>query len=442
MRSLFSNKSKSSIDQPSREGSPETHAYPPAQTAPLTQRYPAGQSQYDGASDSPEQRTYHESGQTQTHPAHQLARSQSHRIGAAPDAAYKPPGRPSVHITGPSSPITDNPIYEERRFPPPPLSQLQPVAPEKERRKSKRSIFSLHKEPKENTSPISNRGPERAGSLLRKSQPGQQGHHSVTVSGPYPQVQPGNTEYQERSQESVYRSQDSLTDTEERTPKEQYYQQGHAQLDQPQSHVGVQPEDQLRGDPRYSQQYQGDRERRSEESGETYLAHQQRQQDQQGGEEDEATAFDHRQIRPPSQLSLLGPPSPGTQSADSRPSSATNVSNPSRFSVQSAAALGPLSQQQQQQQQQHIVMARGDLPPNGLRDQMSQQRDPRLQEPGHGPYAGQQDLRSRVSQHAEQGRSTPPPRSREDIGNMDFQTLLQRHEELRKLSCIVDDGSH
>jgi hypothetical protein len=431
MRSLFSNKSKSSIDQPSREGSPETHAYPPAQTAPLAQRYPAGQAQHDGASESPEQRTYQESGQIQTHPAHLLARSQSHRIGAAPDAAYKPPGRPSVHITGPSSPITDPPIYEEQRFPPPPVSQLQAVAPEKERRKSKRSIFGLHKEPKETTSPTSGRGPGRAGSLLRKSQAGQQGHHSVTISGPYPQVQPGNTTYQERSQESFYRSQDSLTDPEDRTPNEQYYHQGHAQLDQPQSQAGVQAESQLRGDPRYSQQYQGDRERRSEESAETYLAYQQRQQEQRGGKDD-STAFDTRQNRPPSQLSLLGPPSPGTQSADSRPSSATNVSNPSRFSVQSAAALTPLSQQQQQQ----IVMARGDPPPNGLRDQMSQQRDPRLQEPGHGQYTGPQDPRSRVSQHAEQGRSTPPPRSREDIGTMDFQTLLQRHEELRKLIVI------
>lgn len=434
MPSFFSNKSKSSIDQPSREGSPETHAYPPAQTAPLAQRYPAVQSQYDGASDSPEQRTYHESGQIQTHPAHQLARSQSHRTGVAPDAAYKPPGRPSVHIIGPTSPIVDPPIYEEQRFPPPPVKQLQPVVPEKERRKSKRSIFGLHKEPKENTSPTSGRGPGRAGSLLRKSQPGQ-GHHSVTISGPYPQVQPGNTAYHERSQESFYRSQDNLTDTEDTTPNEKYYQQGHAQSDQPQSQAGVRSENQLRGDPRYSQQYQGDRERRSEESAETYFAYQQRQQEQRAGDDD-SDPFDSRQIRPASQLSLLGPPSPGTQSADSRPSSATNVSNQSHFSVQSAAALGPLSQQQQQQ----IAMARGDPPPNGLRDQMSQQRDPRLQEPGHGQYTGPQDPRPRISQHAEQGRSTPPPRSREDIGNMDFQTLLQRHEELRKSLCYtVDD---
>lgn len=441
MRSLFrSNKSQSSIDRfsPSREGSPihpeaPATAYPPpAQTAPLTQRYPRGQSQYEGASDSPEQRSYSEFDQAQTHPAHQLTRSQSHRTGAGPDAAYKSPGRPSVHITGPSSLNTGPSIYEEQRFPPPPVNQVQPVAPEKERRKSKRSIFGLHKDPKENTSPTSGRGPGRAGSLLRKAQPGQQGQQSVTISGPYPQAQPGNQVYQERGQDAFYQSQDSFTDSEDRTPNERYYQQGQGQFDQPQSHPSVNSENQLRGDPRYSQQYQGDRERPSEESAEIYLAYeQQRQQEQRAGEEQDTSAFDPRSIRPPSQLSLLGPPSPGTQSADSRPSSATNVSNQSRFSVQSATALGPLSQQQ------HIAMARGDPPPNGLKDQMSQQRDPRLQEPGHTQYTGPPDPRSRVSQHAEQGRSTPPPRSREDIGNMDFQTLLQRHEELRESSFNI-----
>ena len=464
MPSFFrSNKSQSSIDRfsPSREGSP-THSeapanpYPlPAPTAPLAQRYPAGQPQYDGASESPEQRTYQESSQTQTHPAHQLARAEGHRIDPAPDAAYKSPGRPSVHITGPSSPNTDPPIYDEHRPLPPSASQLQPVEPEKERRKSKRSIFSLHKEPKESTSPTSGRGPGRAASLLKKSPAGQQGHHSVTISGPYPQAKPADTQYQEKVnhsvnitghhpqvnpadtehqeplQQSFYRSQESLTDPENRPSNEQYYQQGQDQLDQPRSQPGVQAEGHFRGEPRHSQQYQGDRERQSEESAETYFAYQQHQQEQRGGEEDDSAAFDPRQIRPPSQLSLLGPPSPGTQSADSRPSSATNQSNPSRFSTQSTAAVGP-QLQQQQQQQQHTLMARGDPPSNGLRDQMNQQRDPRMQDSSHGQYNGQQDPRTRVSQHPEQGRSTPPPRSREDNSSMDFQTLLQRYEELRK----------
>ena len=472
MPSFFrSNKSQSSIDRfsPSREGSP-THfeapanPYPlPAPTAPLAQRYPAGQPQYDGASESPEQRTYQESGQTQTHPAHQLARAESHRIDPALDAAYKSPGRPSVHITGPSSPNTDRPIYEEHRPLPPPVSQLQPVEPEKERRKSKRSILGWHKEPKESTSPTSGRGPGRAASLLKKSPAGQQGHHSVTISGPYPQrkpadteyqgkahpsvnitgpypqVNPADTEHQETRQQSFYRSQESLTDAENRPSSEQYYQQGQGQLDQPRSQPGVQPEGHSRGEPRYSQQYQGDREGQSEESAETYFAYQQHQQEQRGGEEDDSASFDPRQIRPPSQLSLLGPPSPDTQSVDSRPSSATNPSNQSRFSVQSAAAVGP---QLQQQQQQHILMARGDPPSNGLRDQMNQQRDPRMQDPGHGQYNGQQDPRTRVSQHAEQGRSTPPPRSREDISNMDFQTLAQKHEELGKSFCYTMSSSH
>lgn len=443
MKHFFkSNKSQSSIDRynPSREGSP-THpeppahnaAYPPpaAQTAPLAQRYPAvpGSSQHDGASDAPEQRRYHEAAQDQTHPAHHLSRSQSNRLASGGDAQYNTTGRPSVHIIGPSSPTTAPPIYEEQRYPPPPPSQLQPGPQEKERRKSKRSIFGLHsssKESKEPNSPSSSRAPGRTGSLLRKTQLEPQGQQSLTTSGPYPQASPGNQAHQQQSQEGFYQSQDSLTDSEDRAPNERFYQ-GNGQFDQSQSQAGVSPEGQ-----RYSQQsqqqYQGGPERRSEESIDTYLQyqqHQQQQQLQQGLDQDSA-AFDPRQIRPPSQLSLLGPPSPGTQSADSRPSSATNISHQSRFSTQSAAPIGPLSQQQQQQ---HIAMARGDPPPNGLRDQISQQRDPRL-DPGHPQYG--QDPRSRVPQHAEQGRSTPPPRSREDIGNMDFQTLLQRHEELRE----------
>jgi hypothetical protein len=446
MRSFFkSNKSQSSIDRynPSREGSP-THsepsannaaAYPPpAQTAPLTQRYPVAPppaSQYDGTPDSPEQRRYHEAAQEQTHPADNLSRSQSHRVASAGDAPYNSPGRPSVHIIGPSSPTTALPFYEDQRYPPPPQSQLQPAQPEKERRKSKRNIlFSLHsssKEPKEPNSPTSgqSRGPGRTGSFLRKTQ------QSLTISGPYPQASPGNPAHQEQNQEGLYQSQDSLTDSEDRTPNERFYQ-GHGPFDQPQSQPGVSAEAQRQGEQRYSQQpqqqYQGGPERHSEESIDIYHTYQQHRP-QEGLEQDPA-AFDPRQIRPPSQLSLLGPPSPGTQSADSRPSSATNLSHQSRFSTQSAAATGPLSPQQQQQ----IAMARGDPPPNGLRDQMSQQRDPRL-DPGNPQYGGSQDPRSRVSQHADQGRSTPPPRNREDIGNMDFQTLLQRHEELREFTC-------
>ena len=447
MRLFRSNKSQSSIDRfnPSREGSPthpESNAYPPpASAAPLTQRYPAGPSQYDGVSDPQEQRRYRESDQPQTHPAHQITRSQSHRAGAGGIAAYSSPAKPSVHIVGPSSPagIAKPPNHEEQRFQPPPLSQLQPVAPEKERRKSKRSIFGLHsssKESREASSPTSPLGqskePGRRGSLLRRAQPGQQGlQQPLTISGPYPQTQPGSSSYQQQSREALYHSQESLTDSDDKTPNETIYQ-GQDRFDQSQSQLGGHSERQLQGDHRYSQQalqqYQSDRGRRSEESAETYLAYQQ----QQEGQEEDPTGPDSSQFRPPSQLSLLSPPSPGTQSGDSRPSSATNASQHSRFSTQSAVAIGPLSQQQQQ----HIAMARGDPPPNGLREQMNQQRDPRLQEPGHGQYVGQQDPRSRASQHVEQGRGTPPPRNREDIGSLDFQTLLQRYEELRKSESL------
>ena len=55
-------------------------------------------------------------------------------------------------------------------------------------------------------------------------------------------------------------------------------------------------------------------------------------------------------------------------------------------------------------------------------------RDPREEE--HRQY--QQDPRARMSQQvSDQGRNTPPPRSRDDPRELDYSQLLQKHEELQ-----------
>ena len=70
-------------------------------------------------------------------------------------------------------------------------------------------------------------------------------------------------------------------------------------------------------------------------------------------------------------------------------------------------------------------MARGDPPNGGAR----QQRDPRLGD-DHAQY--QQDPRLRMSQQiSDQGRNTPPPRNRDDPRDMDYNSLLSKHEELQ-----------
>ncbi|KIV82785.1 hypothetical protein PV11_04864 [Exophiala sideris] len=126
----------------------------------------------------------------------------------------------------------------------------------------------------------------------------------------------------------------------------------------------------------------------------------------------------YRHLGPPSQTSL-GPPSPSANPAhsqffqDSRPSTAAT----NRYSVQSGV-----------QGQPPTGMAGGDPRNGSLRQQMSQ-RDNRAEE--HNQYQNQ-DPRVRMSQQSsEQGRSTPPPRSREDISQLDYNQLLQRHEELQ-----------
>jgi hypothetical protein len=153
----------------------------------------------------------------------------------------------------------------------------------------------------------------------------------------------------------------------------------------------------------------------------------------------------------PSSRQSLGPPSPilpiPNPADSSRPSTGAS-NNHSRYSTQSVAALrpppAPQQQQQLQQLQQQSGMARGDPSPNQeQRQQMNMQNLPARQdsiqmESGHDSYTSRQGAplqgpRSQQVMQNEQGRSTPPlsSRNREDPSNMDYQSLLAKHEELR-----------
>ncbi|KAK5091645.1 hypothetical protein LTR05_001830 [Lithohypha guttulata] len=147
-------------------------------------------------------------------------------------------------------------------------------------------------------------------------------------------------------------------------------------------------------------------------------------------------------LRPPSQSSL-GPPSP--LGAPSQLASRQPTSNPPRYSVQAAQTYQAAQQAANQQTQSQQVQAQtphqsqqthGDnqsLQERGMpnRDRDRQQRDSRMEEQDLRYQV--QDPRARMSTATanDQGRSTPPPRGRDDAQTLDHQTLLQRYEELQ-----------
>jgi hypothetical protein len=179
-------------------------------------------------------------------------------------------------------------------------------------------------------------------------------------------------------------------------------------------------------DPRHEhehEQYQAFRTQISaNNSEERYLPYQQEhQQHHQFGNVESGDSF----LRPPSNSSREEIPSPITTPSlsqlnqDSRPSTAAT----NRHSAQSVSQAAQAVQ---------ATMARGEGPNGSLRPQLSQ-REARSDEQSPYPLPGQADPRARTSQQqvSDQGRSTPPPRSREDISQLDYAQLLQRHEELQ-----------
>ncbi|KPI38864.1 uncharacterized protein AB675_5772 [Cyphellophora attinorum] len=380
------------------------------------------------------------------HPAHVLARDSAEGAGYVDNAR-----RPSAPITviPPTSPQPP-----PQSFGPAPIpgqthfghSKQVHVPTEKEHR-SKRSIFGLKsskdkdkdKDKDSQHSPVDKKGGlGRSGSihLLRRShhqsQPAELGSPSSPVGNPNIR----QSAYFARSDQSLENSPEDPSHYEQYRGQ-QYQQQGQPPQ-QSQENYDPSPTSQYSQrspeDARYHQQQQQQpppgqnhyppppdkylpyQQAESANNSEHYLPYV--QGPAQGRPAGAIIAEQLQAFRPPSQTSLhnsLGPPSPVLGQQDSRPSTAQT----SRYSAQSVGQ--PTLQHPQQ-------MARGDPPNGNTRQQQMPQRDPRDE------HLYQQDPRMRMSQHqADHGRNTPPPRSsnREDLRDLDYNQLLQKHEELQ-----------
>lgn len=361
----------------------------------------------------------------QPHPVQHLSRSQSSRIPSSGEAYGA--HRPSVNVVPPLSPPAavpegPAPVAGQTTF-----GQSRHVRSEREKdqKKFKRSFITgfikdkskdEDKEKEKENAQFERRiGRSSSVHLLRKAHPPDQVSRESYSQQTSPQYQTRHSAF--------YPNTDVTAASQSDRAQYDHYQRGQSQFDSPRSQTTQQSidynEDTAHFIPR-QEQYKAYHQTESDSTSEQYLPYQ-----EQPSRPSNAGSDPHQHLRPSSQASL-GPPSPVTnlphqsQLQDSRPSTGAI----DRYSVQ-PGTQGHLPQQQQQQP----VMARGDPPNGGLRQQLSQ-RDTRTEE--HTQYQSQQDPRVRMSQQAsDQGRSTPPPRSREDASQLDYHQLLQRHEELQ-----------
>jgi len=423
MRLFKSNKSQASIDRltSSRDGSPtgihSEAAYP---QTPQPAVYSGALVEHaDRFSQQPSEDSQYQDPQTQPRSVHIVHRTQSNRAPSAGEVYGA--RRPSVNIIPPLSspgPVSNDPapIPGQTTF-----GQSKTVRTEKEHRRSKRSIFGLpsfrdrdRDEERENAAAEAaqrkNVGRSNSVHLLRKT--GLQ----ATPQGPTDSQQ-APSPFQTTRQSAYYgRPETSSDNLVSEQPRYEQYQTPQGQFDSPQSQTGHrQSPDFGEETGQYSpqqEQYQAYHQPASANTSEHYLP-----QQPPLGRPSVSVIEPHQSLRPSSQASL-GPPSPlGHASVqENRPSTATT----SRYSNQPVNQPLPPPPN----------MGRGDPPNGNLRQQLAQHRDPRSEE--QAQYQSQQDPRGRLSQQAsDQGRSTPPPRSKEDVDNLDYQQLKQRHEELQ-----------
>ena len=412
-----SNKSQASLDRvtQSRESSP-TH--PEAPIYSPNQAYIPQQQQYDNPStvNGPTHDLSHQ--QQAQHPAHIVTRAPSNRRSTGPEAFT---GRPSVQVTGPTSPIHHTIPEDTTEFPQKQFAQQRSAQAEKDHKRSKRSIFGFSSKEKEIPRTSASSQVQRRSSILGKiSQP------QLIQQTPEDNQQIQTSQYQ-HSQEphsAIYQTTQEPNqsgteqyDVHDHPDQASHYDGNHQHqdsYDSPTSAVQAQQQAlQVEGRPEYPDQqpYQSTRP----DSPEAYEAYS-RQNPAAHIEQDP-----HAQLRPPSQQSLE-PPSPSlipVQEPDSRPSTATDRT---RYSTHLAAT-----------QPHPQSMPRSEPPNGGLRHHMNQQRDPRVEDPVHSSYSSQTDPRIRMSQlPSDQGRASPGPRNRDDPRQLDYDALLAKHEELRE----------
>ncbi|EXJ61789.1 hypothetical protein A1O7_02219 [Cladophialophora yegresii CBS 114405] len=368
-----------------------------------------------------------------------LGRSQSSRNSSIPDVYGSQ--RPQVNVVPPLlsqqhdafTPESPAPIPGQTLFGK--STQVHTIE-DKEHKRSKRNIISSLLKDKSKDD-LRQREKEKENSSLERKPPGRSSSvHLLRRSHP-PSEQPPRESYStQTSPQSQYPPRQSVyyppPPTEATDPRAsqavdqttyEQYQRNQAQFDSPQSQFTHHSVEYTEDAPHFNpqqEQYQAYHQSGSENTSDQYLPYQ--PQSSRPGNVDS----DHYQhLRPPSQTSL-GPPSPintpaqpQTGAPDSRPSTAAT----NRYSTQSPP---------QAQQAPQPVMARGDPPNGGIRQQLSQ-RERGSDEQVQYQSQNQADPRARMSQQqaSEQGRNTPPPRSREDITQLDFASLLARHEELQ-----------
>lgn len=465
--------------QPEGRGQPELDNYSPQQSIQYSNNgaYRAPQGEHyiiqSGQQAPQDERYYHDQPQnSQPQPQQQhLSRSSSlHQ----PPSVYAEQTQiqsqgPSVRLVNPN--LQQESIAEDDQIQPGQTQfgasqRLRTSGPKEEKRSRNSGIRGLFSsKDKKDSSSESNRLNRHSSVLGGKRIQGPVSPSSIQHPGNSPQF-PQQPQHGQSDSIAAYQnqqfqgSQEELREDDQRQYEQYYRPRPHSQYELPSQQEQRKPSVQYQEDapefppPPQSQQYHQQPQSIYQQPNisQTFVepsANEQRSffpyQGQPSRDRPTAAFEPPQSLRPPSQSSL-GPPSPLAGPAQLTPRQSTLNPNPPRFSVQSIAyqaaqqaaqkqsqnnspdsdAAAP--QQQTQGDNQSVHLQEQDMP---NRDRDRQQRDSRMEE--QDPRYQLQDPRVRMSTAAgnEQGRSTPPPRGRDDIQALDHQTLIQRYEELQ-----------
>lgn len=397
MRLFKSNKSQGSIQNIAAGKSPrhspiesplQSPAFPPPQSA----AYGPGGSHYDESALPSDSQRVHSSDELVYFPS----RGQSLSTANHPSQ-----GRPVVNV------IPDH--FDEKHRLPVNANSITNQEEPRPKKTSKRNFFSLHSS-KENTSLAPNPASNFKRSLSTRNQVQGQENQEGSISAQYSGEGYSSDTYEETEYPVERRPSQGNVE-----PDEQYYRQ--ANFESPQSQTSSQYSNPGQDEGSYQNPppvYYRPQPPYPASSSNQYLPY------NPPSDRRSLDSYDPcHTIRPPSQQSF-GPPSPisSLQVGESRP-----VPGPGRPSTQPGQAS---------HLQPQAGMARSESNNPSLRQQIVQQHQ-QGQEQGHGQYGmpqGPRQMQHQSSSMTEHGRSTPPPKSREDINTQDYATLVQRHEEL------------
>ncbi|KAK5945317.1 hypothetical protein PMZ80_002521 [Knufia obscura] len=471
---------------PHRDHSPsaqaDTASYPPQSQSQLQSQQQYGGPAYHQVTQSQQQqqqhqyqsqipqdeRYYHDQPQSQSqpqsapphsgHPPHLLSRSSSSRLPPGqhpPVNAYQEQQqlqsqRPTISLVHPNlqqESIAEDQLHEPGRTQFGAAQTIRTSGPKEEKRSRNsgiRGFFSSGKDKKEGRdSPVDQSRLSRHTSVLRKAS--QQGPTSPQQQYPQPSPRLPQSPQQGQGQTHVITNHPQNNSQEELSDDQR--DEGYYKYPRPNSQFGLPQQEQRRPSvpyeedaPRFPPPPQAPFQQQIYQQPNTSQQQIESQEDQKGffpytgqpiRDRPSAVFAVDESLRPPSQSSL-GPPSP---LAGPPAQLAPRTNNPPRYSVQSIQAYQAAQQAANQIQAQNSGQGQGQQPSPQDQEEMPnrdrQQRDSRMDD-NDQRYAAQQDPRVRMSTAGhEQGRSTPPPRGRDDIQSLDHQTLLLRYEELQ-----------